>query len=207
MKHSSFFKKSILCLAFGVLASTAFIACDGSDSSTESDYSKDDSPSDVTSRSDVSRDDSQSATTQSMDFYTTPCNEMGGSVNANGACIIPCETDNDCAEIKGASKCTKGGTWRIAGYCEPETCDQKGWHMGLTVCYISCNETGDRTENCLAGTECSVIPNKEGFCSGNVSESSSSTVTTSPSNGGSGGVCDGCGGLFCSGRCVGCPGC
>lgn len=197
-------KNFLLSLVLGAFVTTGFIACGDSDSGTDSGnnvprdsdtpYYNSDTPSDKPS-------------TQALDFFTAPCAQMGGKLNANGACIIPCETDNDCAQIKGASKCSKGSTWRIAGYCEPESCDQEGWFMGTSVCQLSCSVHGDRTENCLAGTECSVIPGREGFCSGNVSLSSSSTVTSSPSTGGGSGVCSGCGGLFCSGRCVGCPGC
>ena len=138
---------------------------------------------------------------KTYNFWTDDCATMGGKMLSSGACYIPCSSDNDCKKYIGSSQCF-GGKY----YCEPDSCNNKpGWydvHGGLFTpwCVISCSGPNDTTTcppelpTCIKddGT-------KDRYRCG----------IKSSSSGGGGGYCKqlGCGGIFCSGKCIGCPGC
>lgn len=155
----------------------------------------------------VTPSDGGSTSPKTYNFYTDNCSEMGGTKTSKGACLIPCKADRDCENIVGASTCgfLENNYWEIH-YCMPDNCTrQAGWHSSAygSTCLATCNGESDYS-TCSIGTVCSRNDaTKIYYCGGYISRPSSSAS----SGGSGGGVCSGCGGLFCAGRCVGCPGC
>ncbi len=149
--------------------------------------------------------------TKKYNFWTDDCATMGGSVNALGACVIRCETDgkynvakdNVCNDIEGV-RCTTLGICLPQGNC----LNKPGWHQhtdtykdGTTKddCDLVCNDKNDKV-SCPSGLVC--------YEAGSIWGTHCTIIDKGGSSGGSG-YCKelGCGGIFCSGKCVGCPGC
>ena len=134
---------------------------------------------------------------KTFDFWTDDCAAMGGQTLSSGACYIKCNSDDDCKNIRGASRCQ--GTLRPS-YCIPESCNNKpGWHYNIS-CKMTCSGKNDTT-TCPPERHCAEADTKTFYFCGYGSSSGSS--------GGGSSYCAqlGCGGIFCSGKCIGCPGC
>ncbi|MBQ9818367.1 MAG: hypothetical protein IJM59_13020 [Proteobacteria bacterium] len=133
------------------------------------------------------------------DFLTSDCAAMGGQKLPSGACYIKCSSADDCNEISGTS-CSVSHGW-AQNYCEPSKsiCSRAtGFHGGSGLCLLSCNGESDTT-SCPSNYRCVYnYADHEYYCNMDTS-----------SGGGGGGYCKehGCGGIFCSGKCIGCPGC
>ena len=177
----------------------------GSNSKYDSDgYSSDDDWSEYSGKSDYENSGKK------WSWTTNACTSFGGTITSTGGCYVPCSSNDDCPEN---SEC-KMGTWSVS-YCTASgytygstyTCttgygdDASGYDQ---MCNLSCDLSYGNTQ-CPSGFRCVETYGVEtyglahdGFCTGYQDNSGSS---------GGSGVCSGCGGLFCSGRCVGCPGC
>ena len=177
----------------------------GSDSRYDSDgSSSDDDWSEYSGKSDYDN------SVKKWNWKTNACESFGGTITSTGGCYLSCSSDDDCPE---GSEC-RTGTWSVS-YCTASgysygstyTCttgygdDASGYDQ---MCNLSCDLSYGNTQ-CPSGFRCAETYGVEtyglahdGFCTGYQDNSSS--------DGGSG-VCSGCGGLFCSGRCIGCPGC
>lgn len=180
----------------------------GSESSSEYDSDRsrsDDDWSEYSGKSDYEN------SVKKWSWTTNACDAFGGTITSTGGCYVPCSSNDDCPEN---SECWGSATWSIY-YCKPSgytygstyTCttgygdDASGYDES---CNLSCSLSyGDA--QCPSGFRCTETYGVEryglahdGFCTGYQDNSGS---------GGGSGVCSGCGGLFCSGRCVGCPGC
>lgn len=137
------------------------------------------------------------------------CESFGGVITSTGGCYLACSSDDDCPED---SECW-GGTWsyhycqsKVSTYGVPSSCttgygdDSGGYDES---CNLSCDMAyGDL--QCPSNFRCAETYGVEryglahdGFCTGYVENS----------GGGGSGYCSGCGGIFCSGDCIGCPGC
>ena len=87
--------------------------------------------------------------------------------------------------------------------CDGGTCtdwSQSG-NQG-TICTKGCSNDSDCTGINFAGAIQEQVSSEEWFCSGGVCNA----LVTAPA-GQATDVCTGCGGIFCSGRCIGCPQC
>jgi len=71
-----------------------------------------------------------------------------------------------------------------------------------TICTKACSSDPDCTGINFASTNDERVSSEEWFCSGGVCNV---LVTAPPSQ--STDLCTGCGGVFCAGRCIGCPQC
>ncbi len=180
-----------------------------SDSGTNSKYDSDGSSSDD-DWSEYSGNSDYGSAVKKWSWTTNACTAFGGTITSTGGCYLPCSSNDDCPEN---SEC-KMGTWSVS-YCTASgytygstyTCttgygdDASGYDQ---MCNLSCDLSYGNTQ-CPSGFRCVETYGVEtyglahdGFCTGYQDNSGSS---------GGSGVCSGCGGLFCSGRCVGCPGC
>ena len=104
-----------------------------------------------------------------LDWFTSSCQELGGSPTAAGACYVGCKQDRDCP--LDTLVCFGGSSSWITGVCMPKDagargCGPGGWLKISGLCYLSCSGTGRNTE-CPTGFSC--IANSVGpgyFCTG-----------------------------------------
>lgn len=89
-----------------------------------------------------------------------------------------------------------------------ESCDNvscSDWNQASnqgTICTKSCSEDADCAGISFAATNSEQVSSEEWFCSGDICN----VLVTAPEGMG-GDLCTGCGGIFCAGRCIGCPQC
>ncbi len=180
-----------------------------SDSGSNSKYDSDGSSSDD-DWSEYSGKSDYGNSVKKWSWTTNACEAFGGSTTYTGGCYLPCSSDDDCPED---SECWSG-VWSL------KYCKKTGYTYGETsscmtgygdyasgydqMCNLSCDLAYGDTQ-CPSGFRCTEATGVElyglahdGFCTG---------ASASSGGGGGSGVCSGCGGLFCSGKCVGCPGC
>ncbi len=149
---------------------------------------------------------------KTYNYWTDDCATMGGQTLPSGACYIKCNSDDDCKNIIGATRCR--GSDKIQN-CLPdrtETCPP-GWvGGGTTDCGMACNGENDTT-SCSSDHYCEYVMTWD-FQIGGPGESRyecypNDLRSDTGSGSGGGGYCAqlGCGGIFCSGKCIGCPGC
>jgi len=108
--------------------------------------------------------------TPTVDWFTTPCSEMGGQLTAAGACGIVYTSDADCPPD---TECSTNDVWS-AFYCEVTSevretrgCGPAGWRQGSYDCSLICFGEGNDSE-CPPGFRCveSSIHDGEFFCTG-----------------------------------------
>ncbi len=136
------------------------------------------------------------STAKTYDLYNDDCASMGGMKLSSGACYIPCTTDNDCVKISSTFSCHTG-----LKHCVSKTydCDGKpGWiYLQGTKCRFLCNGASD-TLTCPSGYKCELSDKMFKDKAGNP------RYVCGVKSSSGGGLCDGCGGIFCSGRCKYC---
>ena len=71
-----------------------------------------------------------------------------------------------------------------------------------TICTRICSDDTDCGGISFAATNGEMVSSEDWFCSGSICN----VLVTAP-EGMAGDLCTGCGGIFCSGRCIGCPQC
>jgi hypothetical protein len=72
-----------------------------------------------------------------------------------------------------------------------------------TICTKSCDDDSDCQGLSFAGTNDERVSEEECSCPNGTCH----VFVTAPPGNGSGDICSGCGGVFCAGRCIGCPQC
>ncbi len=128
----------------------------------------------------------------------------GCSDSAEGAGSATLQLGEFCA--LGFSQDCPGNTCRDAvggESCDGGTCSD--WSQPAnqgTICTKSCSGDADCTGISFAGANGEQVSSEQWFCSNGVCN----VLVTAP-QGQASDVCTGCGGIFCSGRCIGCPSC
>jgi len=101
-----------------------------------------------------------------LDWYTSPCSDLGGTETPLGACVIPCTTDADCT-IAPATNCydpPESGYDNPFGNCglpwdsatSDADCGPRGWVLwgDGRFCALACTTEGYPTAECPTGYGC-----------------------------------------------------
>lgn len=128
-----------------------------------------------------------------LDWTKSSCSHMEGNMLDSGACYKACSSWQDCADNAGCENAYTNDYPYCRPYLSKTDCKGKGqaddaWVKYNGGCYIACNADGSCPNPYV------LFPQKGNdgtcYCDGK-----------KPSSGGGGGICDGCGGIYCSGRC------
>jgi len=154
--------------------------------------------------------DGSNSNSNSGVWWTATCSQLNGKTSAQGACVVDCSTSTSggCPESTTCGGNLPNNSYHQ--YCMVSTCSvasdcgTSGWYCSDGWCRISCTVDTNEAQSteCPTGYSCiSDFSSSKAFCVRHVNSSSCGSCGTS----GSSGSC--CGGLFCSGSCVGSPCC
>jgi hypothetical protein len=132
-----------------------------------------------------------------LDWYSSPCSELGGVLTATGACYVSCRSDADCPTSQ--VHCGVNSVWTYFA-CVPteESRLTRGCGTGFFDngfdCSLAC---GGSDADCPTGWRCvdNYLGSADYFCTG---------YTGGSSGGGGTGCPDWCGFPYCDGACLGC---
>ncbi len=103
---------------------------------------------------------------QPPDWFTSSCEELGGTTTATGACFVDCTPSGDCS-IEGLS-CGFGGQQfcRISSCTSDSDCGPTGWYCEYSWCYLVCSSDsgGAQSPECPEGFKCLAGTGKAPSC-------------------------------------------
>lgn len=149
-----------------------------------------------------------------LDWFTSPCAELGGTPTAGGACYFACATSADCAygtqccNVDYQPYCRKGRN--CGDSCNVDAdCGPSGWKCSYGACYLKCatDSKGAESTECPATYECAAGSTSSAGMLCQLIKGSSGTCGSCPSGCCSPSGLSCCEPPYCSGDCAGSPCC